>query len=125
MVIHPGKIFIIDAGFKCIIGTLPFERETPQPISLSISIWLDFSAAADNEDLAHSIDYAALTEAVKNFVQLSQFQLIETLVYRTALFILQKHPSIQSTEVQVIKPLAIPGAKGASASIRIDAATLS
>lgn len=121
MVVYPGQLSVLEVGFDCIIGTLPFERENPQPISLTIAIHLDFTTAAENDDLSHSIDYAFLTEEVKNFVLLSQFQLLETLVYRTALFILEKHPSILSTEVKVIKPRAIPNALGASASIRMDA----
>lgn len=120
MVIHPGQLSVIEVGFDCIIGTLPFERENPQPILLTLSISLDFSRAAENDDLTHSVDYASLTEDVKNFITLSQFQLLETLVYRTALFILEKHPSILSAEVKVIKPQAIPNAIGSCASIRID-----
>ena len=123
MVVYPGQLSVLEVGFDCIIGTLPFERENPQPISLTISIHLDFSAAAENDDLSHSIDYAFLTEDVKSFILLSQFQLLETLVYRTALFILEKHPPILSTEVKAIKPKAIPNALGASASIRMDASS--
>ncbi|HQB65953.1 MAG TPA: dihydroneopterin aldolase [Fibrobacteraceae bacterium] len=123
MVIYPGQLSVIEVGFDCIIGTLPFERENPQPIFLTISIHLDFSLAAENDDLSHSVDYSSLIENVKSFILLSQFQLLETLVYRTALFILEKHPSILSTEVKVVKPKAIPNAVGASASIRIDASS--
>ncbi len=123
MVVYPGQLSVLEVGFDCIIGTLPFERENPQPISLTISIHLNFSVAAENDDLSHSIDYAFLTEEVKNFILLSQFQLLETLVYRTALFILEKHPSILSTEVKVIKPNAISNALGACASIRMDASS--
>ena len=60
MVVETGKITIRDLEFNCIIGTLPYERENVQPVVLNISVWLDFTLAARNEDLAHSIDYVQL-----------------------------------------------------------------
>lgn len=119
MVIETGKISIKELEFLCIIGTLPFEREKEQPVVLNISLWLDFTQAARNEDLIHSIDYAQLAEEVKNFIRLSQFQLVETLVVETGKFILANHSRAQAVEVSVRKPLAIPGCKGAEASIKI------
>ncbi|MCF0221868.1 MAG: dihydroneopterin aldolase [Fibrobacter sp.] len=119
MVVSKGKISIQDLQFDCIIGTLPVERENEQPIVLNVSIWLDFTLAARNEDLAHSIDYAQLAEDIKMFIRLSCFQLEETLVVETAKYILERHPKAEAVEVSVSKPMAISNCKGATSSIKI------
>ena len=75
MVAETGKITIRDLEFNCIIGTLPYERENVQPVVMNISVWLDFTLAARNEDLAHSIDYVQLADDVQDFVCRSSFQL--------------------------------------------------
>ena len=75
MVIETGKISLKDIQFNCILGTLPFEREKEQPVVLNVSVWLDFSLAARNDDLVHSIDYAQLSQDLQEFIRMSQFQL--------------------------------------------------
>ena len=119
MVISKGKISIQDLQFDCIIGTLPVERENEQPIVLNVSIWLDFTLAARNEDLAHSIDYAQLAEDLKGFIRLSCFQLEETLVVETAKYILEHYPKAEAAEVSVSKPMAIPNCRGAVSTVKV------
>lgn len=119
MVVEAGEIEIRDLEFKCILGTLPFERKNEQRILLNVSLWLDFTQAACNEDLAFSIDYAQLADNLKEFIRLSCFQLEETLVYETAKYILGNYPRAQMVEVSVCKPDAIPDCKGAISKIRI------
>lgn len=119
MVIEPGKIQLKDLEFNCIIGTLPYERENEQPIVLNVSLWLDFTQAARNEDLAHSIDYAQLADDLQRFICLSQFQLEETLVVETAKHILENYPKALAVDVSVRKPYAIENCKGAESSVRV------
>ena len=119
MVVESGKISLKDLTFDCIIGTLPFEREKEQPVVLNVSIWLDFTQAARNDDLVHSIDYAQLAENLKGFIQGAKFQLEETLVLETAKYILGNYPKAQAAEVSVSKPNAIPDCAGAASSIRV------
>lgn len=119
MVVETGKISIRDLGFNCIIGTLPFEREKEQPVVMNVSVWLDFTLAARNEDLAHSIDYVQLSDDVRNYVCRSAFQLEETLVVETAKYILNHYHKTVAAEVSVRKPLAIPNSAGAESSVKI------
>ena len=119
MVVETGKISLKDLSFDCIIGTLPFERENEQPVVLNVSVWLDFSQAARNDDLIHSIDYAQLAENLKGFIRNAKFQLEETLVLETAKYILGNYPKALAAEVRICKPKAIPDCAGAESSIRI------
>ena len=119
MVVETGKISLNDLRFDCILGTLPSERETEQPVILNVSVWLDFTPAGRNDDLVHSIDYAQLAQNLKEFIRNARFQLEETLVLETAKYILKNYPKAQAAEVSVVKPNAIPDCAGAESSIRI------
>lgn len=119
MVVEAGRLSIKDLQFDCIIGTLPYERKAVQPVVLNVDLWLDFSAAARNDDLAHSIDYAQLAEALQDFIKKAQFQLVETVVVESAKFILNHHPKVIAAQVAIRKPNAIPQSAGAEASIKI------
>ena len=119
MVVETGKISLKDIQFNCILGTLPFEREKEQPVVLNVSVWLDFSLAARNDDLVHSIDYAQLSQDLQEFIRMSRFQLEETLVLETAKHILANYPKAQMAEVSIRKPQAIPNCAGAESSIRV------
>jgi dihydroneopterin aldolase len=119
MVVETGKISLKDIQFNCILGTLPFEREQEQPVVLNVSVWLDFSLAARNDDLVHSIDYAQLAENLKGFIRSAKFQLEETLVLETAKYILNNYPKALAAEVSIRKPQAIPNCAGAESTIRV------
>jgi len=119
MVMEQGKIRLKDIQFDCIVGVLPFERENEQPVILNLTLWLDFAQAARTEDLNESIDYAKLAEELKRFIRFSCFQLVETLVVKTAEFILEHYPKADAVEVSVVKPKAVPGCLGAEASVKI------
>lgn len=119
MVIETGKINLGDLQFNCIIGILPHERENEQPIILNVTLWLDFTNAANSEDISYSIDYAKLAEELKRFIRLSCFHLTETLVVKTGKYILEHYPQANAAEVSVRKPQAIPGCNGAEVSVKI------
>ena len=114
-----GRIRLKDVQFDCIVGILPDERENEQPIILNLTLWLDFAKAAETEDLNESIDYAKLAEELKGFIRLSCFKLVETLVVKTAEYVLEHYPKATAVEVSVAKPKAVPGCLGAEASIKI------
>lgn len=119
MVVQLGKIEIKDLGFECILGTLPFERIKPQSIVLNISIEFDFYPAAISENIECTVDYATLASEIREYVCESKFQLLETLTFNTGKFILEKYSRIKNVTVRAEKPLAIPGAKAASAEIHL------
>lgn len=114
-----GKITVRDMGFETILGALSFEREKPQPIRLHFSLWLDFAPITASDDLNATVDYAALSEALKRYIQESKFILIETLVSKSAEFLLAQSEKIQAAWVKVEKPEALPGSAVSEAEIKI------
>lgn len=119
MVIETGKISLKDLQFNCIIGILPHERENEQPIILNVTLWLDFTNAANSGDIRYTINYANLAEELQKFIRLSCFRLTETLVVKTGKYILEHYPQTKAVEVSVRKPQAIPGCNGAEVSVKI------
>ena len=115
-----GKITVQDLGFETILRALSFERETPQPVTLSFSLWLDFEPIAASDDLNDTVNYADLSNELVKFIQDSKFQLVETLVLRTAEKILEKSPKVSAAWVRIQKTEAIPGAKGSVAEIQLE-----
>lgn len=118
MVTQIGKIRIQSLGFECILGTLSFERVTPQPVVMDLTLELDFSKAAASENVSDTVNYAEISEMVKHLVQEAKFQLVETLVCRVAEYLLANYALLQAVEVSVKKPKALPDAI-ASAEIRM------
>lgn len=86
------------------------ERMEPQPFELDVTLRLDLAAAAASDDLADTVDYAAVFDAVRGVVEGSSFRLIEALAGRIADELLAAHPRLRAVEVVVRKPRApLPG----------------
>lgn len=94
----------------CIVGILPSEREEEQEIFLDVRLELDATRAVNEEDIESTVDYAALADDLEAFVKVEKFLLIETMAARCASRTLDLHPLVESVEVTVNKPQAVPRA---------------
>lgn len=63
----------------CVVGVLPSERETPQPLEIEIGLGLDLDAAGDMDDLGNTVDYAAVCDEMTFLAKAGHFRLLETL----------------------------------------------
>jgi len=115
-VISIGQIKVSDLAIETIIGVYPRERLAVQTIYLDIVIDYDFGPAAANENLAESVDYHQLTLELTRFIQLQQFELLETLTVSSTAFLLKWHPRILEVTVTAHKPSALTSARDVSAS---------
>jgi dihydroneopterin aldolase len=86
-------------------GVLPEERRDGQLFGVDVMLEVDISAAADNDDLAATVDYARVARQVEAIVAGPPVDLIETLAVRIADACLAQ-PRVQSVEVAVHKPMA-------------------
>ncbi len=96
-------IEIRDLRCTVIVGVLPEERLREQPLSFDIDIERSFAAAALNDDIRATSNYAAVIEVVENVAAQGQFQLLETLIYRAAQEILNFDPEIERVTLAVRK----------------------
>ena len=86
------------------------ERAEPQPFEVDVVLRLDLSRPAETDDLADTIDYAALFVLARSIVEERSFHLIEALAAAIADAVLAGHP-VDDVEVRVRKPKApLPGA---------------
>ncbi len=86
-------------------GVHPFEREQGQDFVVDVALLLDLAPASTTDDLARTVDYGVLAQAVVADVQGEPLDLIEALAERVAQTCLQQ-PGVVEVEVTVHKPEA-------------------
>ena len=95
------KIIICDLEAFYRVGITEQERASPQRLLLTVEMTHDFKAAAARDNLAETIDYAAVSERLLHFGDDSQWELIETLAEDLAAMILDDFaPKQVSIEVK-------------------------
>ena len=103
------KIIISDLEVFYRVGITEEERARPQRLLLGVEMAHDFKTAVTRDNLADTIDYAAVSERLLHFGDDSQWELIETLAADLAAMILdQFSPKKVSVEV---KKFSIPQAR--------------
>ncbi|MEO6058533.1 MAG: dihydroneopterin aldolase [Candidatus Limnocylindria bacterium] len=90
-------------------GALPGEQLTPQPFEVDIVVVMDLTPAAASDDLADTVDYAALFNLARSIVEDRSFRLIEAMAGAIADAVLAAY-GVNEVEVAVRKPQApLPG----------------
>ena len=103
------KIIISELEVFYHVGITEGERSQPQRLLLTVEMAHDFKAAAARDNLAETIDYAAVSERLLRFGTDCQWELIETLATDLAAMILEQFsPKKVSVEV---KKFCIPQAR--------------
>ncbi len=91
-------------------GVLPEEAALGQPWILDLDLVVDIAQAAATDDLAHTVNYAAVYELCRDIVTLERFSLVEALANRVLAAVLAAHPRVLSATLALHKPHApIPG----------------
>ena len=83
------KVIIRDLKIETIVGLYSWERVARQVLWFDIDLATCIRQAAMDGDLAHTIDYSAVCDAVTQMVQAQEFRLIETLAENVAAMIQQ------------------------------------
>ena len=99
-------------------GVFDFERAEGQEFVIDVSVAVDLSAAASGDDLARTVHYGELAEAVVAAVERDPVDLIETLAERVAGVALG-WPAVDEVEVTVHKPQAPISVPFADVSVTI------
>ena len=102
--------------FDCIVGLFDFERNTPQPVELDVTLQLDTRAAARQGRLASTVDYARLLGELRFVLVAGRFRLLESAAEALAAWLLAvpspdvPRPQIEAVEVRLSKLVALSGA---------------
>jgi FolB domain-containing protein len=105
-------ITIADLEVHFRVGVPDEERARPQRLLISVEMGLDFSAAAQGDDLRRTIDYYAVSRRVLALGEGREWKLIERLAADIASMILAEfRPDLVSVEV---KKFILPEARHVS-----------
>ena len=86
-------------------GVFDFERENGQTFLIDVTVWLDLGPAARGDELAATVHYGELAEAVHASVASDPVDLIETVAERVARVALS-FPPVERVRATVHKPHA-------------------
>ena len=104
------KIKIKNLKTKIIIGTLEYERKYPQSIEIDIEFEYDTDQAIENDDFNYAVDYKALADEILEYINNTEFYLIETLVSKI-IDKLKENKQISAGRVTLRKPKALKNAE--------------
>lgn len=101
-------VFIEDLRIQTVIGVFDWEREITQTVSLDLKMAFDISAAGKSDDIADTLDYKAVSKRLIEFVEGSEFQLVEALAEHCANIVLAEFP-VAWLQLKLSKPGAVRG----------------
>ncbi|WP_022961598.1 dihydroneopterin aldolase [Halopseudomonas pelagia] len=105
------QVFIKGLAVEAVIGVYDWERTIVQPLVLDLEMGWDIRMAAAGDDLGATLDYAAVSMRVLDYVSASQFLLVEALAEHVAALVMQEF-SVPWLRLRVTKPGAVAQASG-------------
>lgn len=85
------KVFIKGLRIQTTIGFYSWEKEIKQTLVISLAMGWNTAKAAQNDELAKTLDYAAISLAIEQFANDNPVDLIETLAERLASFLMVEY----------------------------------
>jgi dihydroneopterin aldolase len=114
--IDDDRIFLRGLRVDCIIGFIDWERQLRQTLEIDLEFPVDCARAAVRDEVADSTDYKSVAKRVLQFVEASEFRLVETLAHRLAMQLLDEF-SLDWLRITINKPGAIRHSRDVGVSI--------
>ena len=112
------QLFIEGMAVDCLIGLADWERMVKQQIVLDLRLGADIRAVAAKDRVdAGDLNTKALSKRLREFVEVSEYQLIETLAEKVAALVLEEFP-VRWVELRLSKPRALRGADNVGVLIK-------
>jgi dihydroneopterin aldolase len=107
----PDRLRLLGMRHMARHGVEPHEKVEAQPFEVDLVLHADLAAAAGHDDLAATVDYAALRDLVSGIVTGPSFDLIEALAGAIvqATLAATDPAVVGGVEVRVRKPRALDG----------------
>ena len=77
-------VFVRELKIETVIGIYDWERKIKQKIVLDLELGTDVKRAAESDLIQDAVNYKAVSKRLIEFVEGSEFQLVETLAERCA-----------------------------------------
>ena len=103
-------VFIHDLQIETVIGIYDWERKIRQTISLDIEMATDISKAAKSDDIEDTLSYKTVAKRLIEFVQQSEFELVEALAEKICNIVMQEF-AVPWIKLTLHKPGAVRGSK--------------
>lgn len=103
------KVFIKGLHIQTTIGFFQWEKEIKQTLVIDVAMAWDTAKAAENDELAKTLDYAEISTAIETFANKNPVDLIETLAERMAAFLMSQF-HIPWLQLTIGKPGAVHNA---------------
>ena len=103
------RIFINNLRIDTLVGIYDWERRIRQTIILDIEMGFDIRRATASDNIENTLNYKAVCKRLVEFVQVSEYQLVETLTEECARVILQEF-SVPWVRIRLNKIGALRGA---------------
>jgi dihydroneopterin aldolase len=104
------RVFIEGLEIEALIGIYDWERRVRQPLVFDLEMAFDNRVPAASDDIAHTLDYKAVSNRIRAYVAESGFGLVETLAERVAEIVLAEFP-VRHLRLKLSKPGAVRGAR--------------
>jgi dihydroneopterin aldolase len=102
------RVFIEDLRIQTVIGIFDWEREITQTVSLDLQMAFDTSHAGKSDEIVDTLDYKTVSKRLIQFVEASEFQLVEALAEHCAAIVLKEFP-VNWVRLKLSKPGAVRG----------------
>ncbi len=112
---HGGRVIVMDIVYlrelkvPCTIGVWEWERRIKQIVAIDLEIATDVRPAAASDRLDDALDYKALAKRISQYVEASEFHLVEALAENVAATVLREF-KVSWVRVRVNKRGAVRGA---------------
>jgi 7,8-dihydroneopterin aldolase/epimerase/oxygenase len=110
------RVFVEGLRIMTVIGVHTRERKRTQPLVVDVELATDARRAAAADDLRLAVDYGAVARFVARFVGTHRPRLLETLAEALAERLLAEFRT-PWVRLKLVKPRAVPGARGAGLEI--------
>ena len=102
-------VYIHGLSVDTVIGIFDWEREIRQKVVLDIEMAVDISPSAATEDIDRTVSYKDVSDRLTQFVEQSEFLLVETMAEQIAGLILAEF-AVPFVRIKLGKPDAIANA---------------
>ena len=99
-------VFIRGLKAKAVIGVFDWEKQIRQNLVLDLDLRADVAHAAASDTLEDAVDYKAISQRVVEFVEDSQYQLVESLAEAVARIVREEF-AVSWVRVRIAKPFAV------------------
>ncbi len=103
-------VYIKELEVETVIGIYDWERKIRQRVNLDLEMGTDISKAAASEDIDSTLNYKTVSKRLIDFIEQSEFLLVETMAEEIATIVLNEFP-VPWLRLRLGKPGAVRGAK--------------